>query len=225
MINAIVSTSDPILLVGGGEVDQALLTQAMTRFGHVVAADGGADAVLGAGGLPDAVIGDLDSLSEAARARLSGDILHRIDEQDSTDFDKCLRNLDAPMVVAMGFLGRRVDHQLAAFTVLARYASRPCLLIGAVDVVALCPPRLSLALAAGTRVSLWPVASVSGRSQGLHWPIEGTTFAPWDVVGTSNRAHGPVTLEMDAAGMLLVLPVDQAEVLQAAIMAAPRWPA
>ena len=225
MITPIVSTSEPILLVGGGDVDNAALRSALSRYRVTVAADSGADAVLAAGGVPHAVIGDMDSVSEAAQAHLPGDIMHRVAEQDSTDFEKCLARIEAPLVVAMGFLGHRVDHQLAVFTGLARRKRQRCLLLGAQDAVTLCPPEIALDVAAGTRVSLWPLAEVRGRSEGLHWPIEGVGFAPWHATGTSNRATGTVRLRLDAPGMLLIVPADQAGRLETALLAAPHWPA
>ncbi|SIS97411.1 thiamine diphosphokinase [Roseivivax lentus] len=225
MISPIVSTVEPILLVGGGDVDNAALRRALSRYPNVVAADRGAEAVLAAGGQPGAVIGDMDSLCDAARARLPRGVIHRIGEQDSTDFDKCLSRIAAPLVVGMGFLGQRVDHQLAVFTGLVRRPAQPVLLIGPEDVVTLCPPRIALDLAPGTRVSLWPMTEVTGRSEGLHWPIADIAFAPWRVTGTSNMAEGPVTLEMDRAGMLLILPASGARMLEDALRAAPRWPA
>ena len=51
-----------------------------------------------------------------------------------------------------------------------------------------------------------PLTPVTGRSQGLEWPIDGLDFAPGGRTGTSNRALGPVTLEIDGPDMLLILP-------------------
>lgn len=225
MISPIVSSAEPILLVGGGSVDNLALRGAIARYRTIVAADSGAAAVLEAGGMPDAVIGDMDSLPPDARAALPRDVIHRIGEQDSTDFDKCLARIDAPLIVGMGFLGRRVDHQLAVFTGLMRRSGQKVLLIGAEDVVTLCPPRIALDLAPGTRVSLWPLCEVTGRSDGLHWPIADISFAPWRVTGTSNMADGPVALEMDGPGMLLILPAAQAEDVEVALRAASHWSA
>ncbi|QFS84062.1 thiamine pyrophosphokinase, catalytic domain [Roseivivax sp. THAF40] len=206
-------------------MDNDGLRDAVGRYSTIVAADSGAAAVLDAGGMPDAVIGDMDSLPAEARAALPPEVIHRIGEQDSTDFDKCLARIDAPLIVGMGFLGRRVDHQLAVFTGLMRRAARKVLLIGAEDVVTLCPSRIALDLAPGTRVSLWPLSEVTGRSDGLRWPIADIPFAPWRVTGTSNMADGPVTLEMDAPGMLLILSAARAEDVALALRAAPHWSA
>ncbi|MEP3550075.1 MAG: hypothetical protein ABJN09_00090, partial [Marinomonas sp.] len=60
--------------------------------------------------------------------------------------------------------------------------------------------------AAGDVVSLMPLAPVQGRSVGLEWPIDGLDFAPGGRIGTSNRALGPVKLEISGPDMLLILP-------------------
>ena len=202
----IVDTSERVTLIGGGEVSARDLELAMTHAPILVAADSGADAALAQGKLPRAVIGDFDSLSDAARGRIPAERLHHVPEQESTDFDKALRSIRAPLVLAVGFLGARVDHQLAAFNVLARRSGTPCVLIGAEELVLAAPPRIALALTAGDVVSLFPMRPVTGRSTGLAWPIDGLDFTPDGRIGTSNRAEGSVVLEFDGPGMLLILP-------------------
>ena len=202
----VLRSRDPVALIGAGPVPGDVLHECLSRAGAVVAADGGAGALLAAGRAPDAVVGDLDSLSAADRERIPPGRVHRVAEQDSTDFEKALSRIDAPLVLAAGFLGGRADHALAALSVLARGVGPPCAIVSARDAVAHLPARISLDLAAGTRVSLFPMAPVTGRSDGLRWPIEGIAFAPAGRVGTSNEATGPVRLEMDGPGMLLIVP-------------------
>jgi thiamine pyrophosphokinase len=171
----------------------------------VVAADGGADAALACDIMPDAVIGDFDSLSLTAQREIPSDRLHRIEEQDSTDFEKCLSRIETPIVLCAGFLGGRLDHQLAVLSVLARYDGR-CILIGETDIVFAAPRKVALSLPSGSRFSLFPMRPVSGRSEGLRWPIDGIQFVPDGSIGTSNEVTGPVTLETDGPGLLAILP-------------------
>jgi thiamine pyrophosphokinase len=224
MNTKIVHSAVPVVLVGGGEVDMGALRRAMKGV-PVVAADGGAVPVLSLGVMPEAVFGDMDSLDPEVQARLAPGVLRRVAEQDSTDFDKCLRHVDAPLVLGYGFLGARLDHQFSAMNVLARRPDRRCVLVGAEDVVCLCPPRMALDLPLGSRFSLFPMLPVTGRSEGLRWPIDGISFAPGGVVGTSNEVSGPVVLEWDAPGMLLILPKEALAALRAGLEQAPRWPA
>jgi len=222
----IVDVSEPVTLLGGAAITSERIARVQRLAPHVVAADGGADAALALGVTPAAVIGDFDSLSARARASLPPATLHEIPEQDSTDFDKCLRNIKAPLVIGIGFSGARLDHQLAAYNTLVRYPARRCILLGAEEIVFLAPPSLSLPLAADTPVSLFPMAAVEGVSDGLRWPIGGVNFAPDGRVGTSNMATGPVHLSLTAPKMLVILPQATLETVVAALHStAAAWPA
>lgn len=206
MNQVIVDSLDAVTLVGGGPVTARQLALAQRFAPRIVGADGGADRILRLGAMPDAVIGDMDSISAGAQERLAGR-LFPIAEQDSTDFDKALRSIAAPFVLGLGFAGARVDHGLAVLNGLVRYADRPCFILGPQDVTFLCPPELVLDLPRGTRLSLFPMGPVQGTSTGLRWPIDGIRFAPGGMIGTSNEVSGPVVLRFDAPVMLGIVPV------------------
>lgn len=201
----ILQSRQPVTLIGGGPLGPDDLAQALALAPTVAAADGGADQALARGLTPAAVWGDFDSLSEAARAAIPAENLHRIAEQDSTDFEKCLSRIDAPLVIGLGFSGARQDHFLAALSTLARRLGPPCILLAGDDAIALAPSEIALDLPPGTRVSLFPMGPARGRSQGLEWPIDGLDLAPDGRVGTSNRATGPLRLAIEGP-MLLILP-------------------
>ncbi len=226
MNNQIVHKTGPVLLVGGGDCPENALIRELTQVDSVVAADGGAAHLLRIGKQPDAVYGDMDSLPDALQQKLNPGVLRKISEQDSTDFDKALRHIEAPLVIAHGFMGARVDHQLAAMTVLVRYPDRRCILVGAADIVLVAPPQIVLDLPIGSRFSLYPLAKVTGRSKGLRWPIDGLDMAPSDRVGTSNEVSGPVSLSVSDPVMLLILPVEALpEVKRALAATSQTWPA
>ena len=206
MERVIVQSSVGITLVGGGPLTGSVLARSMTFAPRLVAADAGADRLLRLGQRPEAVIGDLDSISGQARAAL-GDAVHHIPEQDTTDFDKALRSIAAPFVIGLGFSGARLDHGLAALNTLVRHPHRRCLLLGQGDVTFLAPPGITLRLPVGSRLSLFPLRAVRGQSAGLRWPIDGLDFAPDARTGTSNEvSQAQVSLAFDAPGMLIILP-------------------
>lgn len=194
-------------MVGGGPVSKAELALALRFAPRIVAADSGADRVLAAGLTPEAVVGDFDSISAAARAAIPAARQHVIAEQATTDFDKALRSVEARFVLALGFTGARIDHSLAVLNGLVRHAGRVCVLVGSRDVVFHAPERLELQMRRGDRLSLFPMAAVTGRSEGLEWPIDGIGFDPAGMIGTSNRVTARrVVLAMDQPGMLVILP-------------------
>ena len=90
----------------------------------VVACDG---AVIGLenGRLPDAVVGDLDSLPEPVRNRYS-DRIHRVKDQETNDLTKAVnyvKTLGFREVLILGATGRREDHTLGNISLLAQYVT------------------------------------------------------------------------------------------------------
>ena len=201
----IVQSSEGVTLVGGGPVSKVILKQSLGFAPEIVAADAGADRLWRLGKVPQAVIGDLDSISKAGRLRFA-DRLFPIREQATGDFDKALRSINAPFVLGLGFSGARLDHGLAVLNALVRHPDRRCFILSAQDVTFLAPRHIILDLPKGSRLSLFPLGAVRGQSQGLKWPLDGIDFAPDAMIGTSNQVTGPVQLRFDADKMLVILP-------------------
>lgn len=207
----------PVALVGGGGFDWETFALADRRTGAVVAADGGANRFRPGAGLFNApsplaaVIGDMDSVEniDAWRARSDCAVV-AIAEQDTTDLEKCLYAVEAPLYLGVGFLGRRFDHTLAATHALLAYPHRRVILIGETDLIFLCPRRVTLRLTPGARVSLYPLGPVRGvASTGLEWPIDGLDFAPGRRIGASNRADADATsIELDGGAAAIILHRD-----------------
>jgi thiamine pyrophosphokinase len=206
MNQVIVESLRGVTLAGGGPFGAGLLARARSHAPVIVAADGGADRLLRLNVEPEAVIGDFDSISQQAQSRLAGR-LFPIPEQETTDFDKALRSIKAPFVIGIGFVGGRLDHELAVLNALLRQPDQRCLLISPKDVTFVAPLEMHLDLPRGSRFSLFPMGAVSGESEGLRWPIRGVPFAPDAAIGTSNEVIGPVRLRFSTRKMLVVLPI------------------
>ena len=185
---SVISDNDITILVGNGACD--LMQLSKSPKGKVVAVDGGLRHVLKAGLIPNAVIGDMDSIDlsdlQAAGRHVA---VYKSDDRDTTDFEKALLTFSAPVCLAYGFLGLRVDHMFAAVTVLARYAdTHKIILVGADDLVHVTTQPFVMALAVGARLSVWPVGRVRfAKSSGLVWPLDGLMLSPDGQVATSNR--------------------------------------
>lgn len=226
MLNKILQSPAPVTLLGAGNLSEPALRAALTIAPQLVCADGGAEHAAALGLTPEAVIGDLDSLSEATRAALPATVIHHIAEQNSTDFDKALRSVATPLVLGVGFDGTRIDHHLAALHVLLARPEQKCILISDAQITFLAPPHLRMDVPQSTLVSLFPMGAVTGRSEGLRWPIEGLAFAPDTKIGTSNQVTGPLTLQFDQPQMLVIMPRAALEpVVEALLSAVVGWPA
>ncbi|MBK4215126.1 thiamine diphosphokinase [Paracoccus caeni] len=216
----LVRSDQGVTVIGGGAVLAGELRDALTAAPLLVAADSGADQALELGHRPDWVIGDMDSIGDAARRAMPADRVVEVAEQDSTDFAKCLSRIEAPFVIAVGFAGLRLDHTLAALTTMVQDGFPRVILLASNDIVFVAPEELRLPLTAGVRVSLFPMGPARGQSEGLNWPIDGIEFAPGGRVGTSNVATGPVRLRIEGK-MLVMLPRDCLDVVLQALTEQP----
>ena len=181
----------PTVLFGASPIGPSVLRLAQ-RFKSwpVLAADGGLNAAINAGLLPQIVIGDMDSLTDLDQLSVSIRQI-RLSGQDDTDFEKCLRLIEAPLIVGVGFLDGRFDHSLAALDAMARLDhDRPVLLAGSYDVVLRLRGDIKLLIDRGSRVSIWPLGCQHFiRSEGLDWPLDNLTMQVGHRTGTSNRTN------------------------------------
>lgn len=204
----VLSFDTPIAIVGGGTVDPALLRALAGRGVVLIGADGGGDAIGDAGLVPAAIIGDLDSLRDRTAWTAATEIIH-IPEQVTTDFQKALYSTSAPVTLALGMTGGRIDHSLAAMSALLKFApERRVLLVDEMDVCLAMAGPFSFEASAGERVSIHPLVPINfNRSNGLLYPMDGLLLAPGGMLGTSNAALGG-TVEIvpaDSTPWLLIL--------------------
>ncbi|HTN62324.1 MAG TPA: hypothetical protein VL147_12360, partial [Devosia sp.] len=120
-------------------------------------------------------------------------VIH-IPEQITTDFQKTLYSTKAPVTLALGMTGKRLDHTLAALSAVLQYApERRLLLVDEVDVAFAAVGAFQFEASAGERVSVHPLARISfERSSGLFYPLDGLTLEPGGLLGSSNAAVGGV---------------------------------
>jgi thiamine pyrophosphokinase len=181
----------PMAIVGGGAVDPGLLVELAGRGVALVGADGGADAIGDAGLLPAAVIGDLDSVRDRAAWEHRTRVIH-IPEQITTDFQKALYSTSAPVTLALGMTGKRLDHTLAALSAVLQYApTRRLLLVDEVDVALAVVGSIRFTAGPRERVSIHPLLPIRfSHSTGLFYPMDGLVLEPGGLIGTSNETTG-----------------------------------
>lgn len=88
-----------------------------------VCCDGAAEEYIKHYGLPDAVVGDCDSIPPAT-ARLCAGRLHRISEQDTNDLTKTIHYLQdqgIKKIIILGATGKREDHTIGNISLLIDY--------------------------------------------------------------------------------------------------------
>ena len=190
------------LLIGAGPSTSELIREISTYSDAIVAADGGFWAAEQAGAQVALVVGDMDS----QKALPAGQAVAHITDQETTDFQKCLALCDADVFLGVGFLGGRLDHQLAAFSALLN-EPRPVVLIDEAQLVFVVPQKFSVDLEAETPVGFYPMVAVEASLRGVRWPLSNAAMSPVGQIATSNVAlGGALDITVDGPGLLAILP-------------------
>ena len=209
-----------LILVGGAVVATSALRGRTAGADLVVAADGGLGHAAALGLVPGLLVGDLDSVDAATRARYPGlaTEAHPIDK-DELDLELAL---DAAAVrgtteaLIVGGLSGRLDQTLATVAIAqARRADGMAVDVadGVRSVWPLGPGETRrLPLAAGTRFSLLALdRSAVVSVAGARYPLERATLERARGRGVSNEALGAVVVTAHAGALVVVDPGTDAE--------------
>jgi len=213
---SVFSFREPVVLLGGGECTSNVLLQLLQQSYPLIVADGGASHLEDTAIVPDLIIGDLDSLENQSHWESITRVV-KLAEQDTTDFEKCLYSVDAPLFIAIGFTGKRLDHTLASLHAAAKYSSqKQVIVVSQDDIVLVCRSAQQVSLDKGMRFSIVPFEPIKfRRSTGLLYPLDGLTLAPTLMIGTSNEVlETKVSLETEPdndGAYAVILPLDALE--------------
>ena len=199
---------EAVTIIGGAGFTKTDLNECLAHGSTLISADGGANYLDKTRDKLDYIIGDCDSIKNTKSWVKRGARIIKIEEQETTDFEKCLYSIDATTYFCIGFMGRRVDHFLSVCSALVKYHYKTVILVGAHDIIFHLPKFFEIDLPLGTRLSLFPMEKIVGISEsGLQWPIAGLEFEPSKRIGTSNKTVArKVKTTLSNNGMLSIMP-------------------
>ena len=115
-----------IILANGKPPKKSIITFFQRNgYSKLICADGGANSALKMGLIPDAIIGDLDSISsEAINEFKSVSKIIRIRRQNDTDVEKCLKyaiRKKYDEALLLGATGNRLDHTFCNIGIVLKF--------------------------------------------------------------------------------------------------------
>ena len=181
--------SKPVLIVGPADINFESLAKLARHGFAIVAADGGANRLMNKGVIPDAIIGDMDSLDMALAQKYKIRMI-KTSEQDSTDFEKCLYSIDAPLFLALGFTGKRFDHTMATLHGMVKYhPEKKIILVGGEDVSFIHSGKYEKPATKGQVFSIFPLEQIEfSNGSGLKYSLQNLELSLGKAIGTSNLA-------------------------------------
>lgn len=117
-----------VILANGTPPSRATLKDALRRATLFVCADGGSDTARRYGEIPNAIVGDLDSISEESRSVFRDISIVSNADTESTDSEKAIEWILArgafDEITLLGASAGRLDHVLGHLSLLHRYRGR-----------------------------------------------------------------------------------------------------
>jgi thiamine pyrophosphokinase len=189
-----------VVIIGDGRFPKTEYPRYLIRTADfIICCDGAlrkflrnSEAIFGEQKLPDLVIGDMDSLSEAMKRKYS-DIILKVDEQEHNDQTKAftwiMENIsDVSDIRIFGATGAREDHTIGNISLLMEYTRMFDLEGKGITIEMVTDNGSAFAIndsmefdcGQGRSVSIFsPDNSLRISSEGLEYPTDGVTFDNW----------------------------------------------
>lgn len=215
------------VIIGGGDFPKKLFPRELIRRADVIiCCDGNAlrsflrnrQGIFGDNSRePDAVVGDMDSMSSSLAEKYSH-LLVKVEEQDDNDQTKAVRHViehyaDVDTIHLLAATGKREDHTIGNLGLLMEYARS---LSGAegttIDMVSdystafAITDTCDLYLGKGRRISIFsPDNSLKITSKGLEWQTSGVIFDNWWPATLNRTTEDVVTLIFSHKSVALII--------------------
>jgi thiamine pyrophosphokinase len=201
-----------VIVADGIFPDHEIPLRFLADAARIICCDGSTGNLVLAGYVPDAIVGDMDSLSEELAVRFA-DRIYPDDNQDTNDLTKAVSwcsESGYKDIVIVGATGKREDHTIGNISLLAEYA-KVVNVIMVTDTGILIPflKRAEIASFPGQQISIFsidPETEIS--SYGLRYPLEKKKMDNW-WVATLNEAPGEnFSLEFNHGRVIVYLKFD-----------------
>jgi thiamine pyrophosphokinase len=176
---------------------------------RIICCDGSAENILKAGYIPDAIVGDMDSISEDLANRFADRIF--IDEsRDTNDLTKAVMwccEMNYIDIVIIGATGKREDHTIGNISLLAEYAKN-------VNVKMVTDTGIFLPFLNSCKVSSFPGQQISLfsidpeteiTSAALKYPLNHAKLNNWWVATLNEALEDSFTLEFNQGRVIVYL--------------------
>lgn len=196
---------DAAVLANGEYPTNPLPLNILAVAPYVVCCDGGADEYIRRGNIPDAIIGDGDSLSPENRERFAS-IMHYDSDQETNDQTKAVNFLLSQgkrSIIIVGATGKREDHTLGNISLLIDYmrAGANARIYTDYGILIPCRDTNTFRCYSGQQVSIINFTAHGLRGKGLVYPL--SDFTNW-WQGTLNECKG-TEFTIEAEGEYLIM--------------------
>jgi len=217
-MNYHVPKSPYYVLLGNGEYpEESYCHRIIEDAEFIICSDGGANFAQRIGIIPHLIIGDLDSISSAARnhfTNLNAPILS-LESQKENDLEKALNyvmeNHTCNHIVLLGFLGLRDDHSFATMQIAERLSDPVSIRIysKSAEYLILPPGNHSLVFPINHTVSIFALPNANNLiTSGLKWNLAHEDLFPGSHGVSNVVTNDTVRISFDTGKLMLISPIQ-----------------
>jgi thiamine pyrophosphokinase len=184
---------EAVVLADGSFPTHQIPLSYLRKADHIICCDGSVESLITADLEPEAIVGDLDSLTPVISERFA-DRLFRDTDQDTNDLTKAVRwciNKGYTEIVILGATGKREDHTIGNISLLTEYARE--INVTMVTDTGIFSPLLKSSVVkcfTGQQVSVFSINPETNiTSKGLKYQLENLKLKNW-WMATLNEATG-----------------------------------
>jgi thiamine pyrophosphokinase len=199
-MNESVDTAITIIIADGNFPKHEIPLGYLKTATRIICCDGSAENLIKAGYIPDAIVGDMDSLNQSIAGRFQ-DRIYRDEDQDTNDLTKavtwCSERGYRDLVI-LGATGKREDHTIGNISLLAEYVKKDMNVKMVTDtgiLMALTESSVIMSFQ-GQQVSIFSIdPETEITSYGLRYPLDRKKIGNWWVASLNEAAGDSFKLE------------------------------
>jgi thiamine pyrophosphokinase len=176
---------------------------------RIICCDGSAENLIKAGFIPDAIVGDMDSLDQSIAGRFHDRMFRDVD-QDTNDLTKtvawCLTRGYKDLII-VGATGKREDHTIGNISLLAEYVKDVKVkMVTDTGILMALTESLSVNSFPGQQVSIFSVnTNTEITSSGLRYPLKRKRLENWWVATLNESTGTSFSLEFKDGPVIIYL--------------------
>jgi thiamine pyrophosphokinase len=199
--------SDIIIVADGSFPRHEIPLSYIRNAKRIICCDGSAENLIKAGFIPDAIIGDMDSLNESIAGRFQ-DRIFRDSGQETNDLTKAVawcseRGFNELVILAA--TGKREDHTIGNISLLAEYNKNgKAIMVTDTGILRALGESSAVLSFPGQQVSIFAIdPEIEITSRGLKYPLERKKLTNWWVATLNESTGDSFSLEF-AGGPVIV---------------------
>ncbi len=202
-------STSALIFANGQPPSKNLLRRLLPDASFLVCADGGANAAAKYGVKPQAIIGDLDSITVHALKKFHNAEIHKVVDDYSTDLEKTLAwvtNKGFHTITVAGATGGRLDHFIGNLSAMVKFSGKANItFIDDTGEWIYIDRSKELHIPVGSTVSLIPLSHCDGIvTSGLRWNLNFESLELGVRDATSNIVDGsPVHISVAKGNLIL----------------------